>query len=50
VAFLTRKWWRERDYVLRKSLWSVHDDCIAVRFQYECRDTLGHWYSYGNEQ
>jgi nuclear transport factor 2 (NTF2) superfamily protein len=51
VAFLTRKCWHERDYVLRKSLWTFHDDRIAVRFQYECRDALGQWYrSYGNEQ
>jgi uncharacterized protein len=50
VAFLTRKWQRERDYVLRKGLWSFHDDRIAVRFQYECRDAAGQWWrSYGNE-
>ena len=33
VAFLTRKWQRELDYVLRKSLWSFHDNRVAVRFQ-----------------
>ena len=50
VAFLTRKWERELDYVLRKSLWSFHDDRIAVRFQYEWHDAGGQWYrSYGNE-
>jgi uncharacterized protein len=50
VAFLTRKWERELDYALRKSLWSFHDDHIAVRFQYECRDAAGQWWrSYGNE-
>jgi uncharacterized protein len=50
VAFLTRKWQRERDYVLRKGLWSFHDNRIAVRFQYECRDAAGQWWrSYGNE-
>ncbi|WP_436845108.1 nuclear transport factor 2 family protein [Streptomyces cinerochromogenes] len=50
VAFLTEKWQRERDYALRKSLWSFHDDRIAVRFQYECRDADGRWWrSYGNE-
>jgi nuclear transport factor 2 (NTF2) superfamily protein len=50
VAFLTRKWERELDYALRKSLWSFHDDRIAVRFQYECRDAEGRWWrSYGNE-
>lgn len=50
VAFLTRKWQRELDYVLRKSLWDFHDNRIAVRFQYESRDATGQWYrSYGNE-
>lgn len=50
VAFLTRKWRRELDYVLRKSLWGFHDNRIAVRFQYESRDAAGQWYrSYGNE-
>jgi uncharacterized protein len=50
VAFLTRKWQREYDYVLRKGLWSFHDNRIAVRFQYECRDAAGQWWrSYGNE-
>lgn len=50
VAFLTRKWQRELDYTLRKSLWDFHDNRIAVRFQYECRDHTGQWYrSYGNE-
>ena len=50
VAFLTRKWERELDYVLRKSLWGYTDDRIAVRFQYEWRDAGGQWFrSYGNE-
>jgi uncharacterized protein len=50
VAFLTRKWQREHDYVLRKGLWDFHDNRIAVRFQYECRDDAGQWWrSYGNE-
>ncbi|MFJ4522436.1 nuclear transport factor 2 family protein [Streptomyces sp. NPDC088810] len=50
VAFLTEKWQRERDYALRKSLWSFHGNRIAVRFQYECRDADGQWWrSYGNE-
>jgi uncharacterized protein len=50
VAFLTRKWQRELDYSLRKSLWSFHDNRIAVRFQYECHDDTGQWFrSYGNE-
>jgi nuclear transport factor 2 (NTF2) superfamily protein len=50
VAFLTAKWERELDYVLRKSLWAFTEDRIAVRFQYECRDASGQWWrSYGNE-
>lgn len=51
VAFLTRKWERELDYVLRKGLWSFSEDRIAVRFQYEWHDDDGRWWrSYGNEQ
>ncbi|MGE2833904.1 nuclear transport factor 2 family protein [Mycobacterium sp. SMC-4] len=50
VAFLTAKWERELDYALRKSLWVFDENRIAVRFQYESRDTSGQWYrSYGNE-
>jgi nuclear transport factor 2 (NTF2) superfamily protein len=50
VAFLTRKWQRELDYVLRKELWAFGDDRIAVRFQYEWHDASGAWFrSYGNE-
>src|ERR671932_2721163 len=50
VAFLTRKWQKELDYVLRKSLWAFTDDRIAVRFQYEWHDAEGRWWrSYGNE-
>ena len=50
VAFLTRKWERELDYVLRKDLWTWGDDRIAVRFQYEGHDASGAWFrSYGNE-
>jgi len=50
VAFLTRKWERERDYALRKALWTFGGHRIAVRFQYECRDADGQWWRcYGNE-
>ncbi|WP_343601043.1 nuclear transport factor 2 family protein [Mycobacterium sp.] len=50
VAFLTRKWQIEQDYVLRKSLWDFRANRIAVRFQYEWHDDAGRWYrSYGNE-
>lgn len=49
-AFLTRKWERELDYALRKSLWAFTSDRIAVRFQYEWHDADGQWWrSYGNE-
>ncbi|WP_086667573.1 nuclear transport factor 2 family protein [Lentzea kentuckyensis] len=50
VAFLTKKWEREHEYVLRKSLWAFGDNRIAVRFQYEWHDDEGQWWrSYGNE-
>ena len=50
VEFLTQKWARELDYALRKNLWSFTEDKIAVRFQYESRNTAGQWFrSYGNE-
>jgi len=50
VAFLTAKWEREHDYVLRKSLWAFTSHRIAVRFQYEWHDDAGQWWrSHGNE-
>ncbi|MFD5895444.1 MULTISPECIES: nuclear transport factor 2 family protein [unclassified Streptomyces] len=50
VEFLSAKWSRELDYALRKNLWAFDGDRIAVRFQYECRDSGGQWWrSYGNE-
>jgi nuclear transport factor 2 (NTF2) superfamily protein len=50
IAFLTRKWQVEQDYVLRKSLWDFRENRIAVRFQYEWHDDTGQWWrSYGNE-
>ncbi|MET9297207.1 nuclear transport factor 2 family protein [Streptomyces sp. NPDC003077] len=50
VDFLREKWSRERDYALRKELWSFGGDRIAVRFQYEWHDGAGRWWrSYGNE-
>jgi len=49
-AFLARKWERELDYRLKKTLWAFTDDRIAVRFEYESRDEDGEWWrSYGNE-
>ncbi|MFK4599881.1 nuclear transport factor 2 family protein [Streptomyces pristinaespiralis] len=48
--FLTAKWERELDYVLRKSLWAFDGNRMAVRFQYEWHDAEGLWFrSYGNE-
>lgn len=49
-AFLTRKWHKERDYRLRKHLWSFTDNRIAVTFEYEWHDEDDNWFrSYGNE-
>lgn len=48
--FLATKWEREHEYRLVKSLWGYKDNRMAVRFQYEWRDSSGNWYrSYGNE-
>jgi uncharacterized protein len=50
VSFLTAKWEREHEYVLRKELWAYTDNRIAVRFRYEWHDDAGQWWrSYGNE-
>jgi nuclear transport factor 2 (NTF2) superfamily protein len=50
IQFLTLKWERELDYALRKNLWCVDGNRIAVRFQYESHDDEGRWWrSYGNE-
>ncbi|MDQ3303862.1 MAG: nuclear transport factor 2 family protein [Actinomycetota bacterium] len=50
VAFLKRKWERELDYRLKKNLWCFTENRIAVRFEYESRDTEGQWWrSHGNE-
>ena len=50
VQFLTAKWEREKDYALRKALWGLRGNRMAVRFQYEWHDTAGQWWrSYGNE-
>ena len=51
VAFLTRKWERERDYRLVKELWATTGTRIAVRFVYEFHDAAGQWFrAHGNEQ
>lgn len=50
VAFLTRKWQKERHYKLRKEYWAHTGNRIAVRFEYEYQDALGQWFrAYGNE-
>lgn len=50
VRFLTAKWAKELDYRLKKELWAFTGNRIAVRFEYEWHDALGHWFrSYGNE-
>jgi nuclear transport factor 2 (NTF2) superfamily protein len=49
-AFLRRKWAKELDYRLKKTLWTFHENRIAVSFEYEWHDAGGQWYrSYGNE-
>lgn len=49
-AFLQRKWAKELDYRLKKTLWTFGDNRIAVTFEYEWHDAGGQWYrSYGNE-
>ena len=48
--FLRRKWARELDYRLRKTLWGFHDNRMAVSFEYEWHDDSGQWFrSYGVE-
>jgi hypothetical protein len=49
-AFLRRKWAKELDYRLKKTLWAFREKRIAVSFEYEWHDASGQWYrSYGNE-
>ncbi len=38
IEFLTKKWEKEKDYRLRKELFSWHDNKIAAQFWYEYRD------------
>lgn len=50
VAFLRRKWAKELEYRLKKTLWGFRDNRIAVSFEYEWHDAGGQWFrSYGNE-
>ena len=49
-AFLRRKWSKELDYRLRKTLWGFRENRIAVSFEYEWHNADGQWYrSYGTE-
>ena len=49
-AFLRRKWARELEYRLKKTLWTFWENRIAVHFEYEWHDDSGQWYrSYGVE-
>ena len=36
--FLTKKWEKEKEYRLRKELFALHENRIAVQFWYEYRD------------
>ena len=50
VAFLRRKWAKEHEYRLRKTLWAFAGNRIAVRFEHEWHDDAGQWWrSHGNE-
>lgn len=49
-AFLQRKWARERDYRLKKTLWCFLENRVAVHFEYEWHEDSGQWFRfYGNE-
>ena len=49
-AFLRRKWDKELDYRLKKTLWGFRENRIAVSFEYEWHDDSGQWFrSYGVE-
>ncbi|WP_291870931.1 nuclear transport factor 2 family protein [Maribacter sp.] len=51
VGFLKDKWKKEKNYNLRKYLWSFTDNRISVRFEYEWQDAAnGQWKrTHGNE-
>lgn len=49
-AFLRRKWAKELDYNLKKTLWTYNDNRIAVTFEYTWRNEADEQFrSYGNE-
>jgi nuclear transport factor 2 (NTF2) superfamily protein len=48
--FLRRKWAKEMDYRLKKTLWGFRANRIAVSFEYEWHDADGQWFrAYGVE-
>ena len=50
IEFLRRKWNKELNYRLKKTLWAFNGNRIAVRFEYEYHDDSGQWFrAYGNE-
>jgi hypothetical protein len=50
IAFLRRKWNKELDYRLKKTLWGFRENRMAVSFEYEWHDDSGQWFrSYGVE-
>ncbi|UKN01999.1 nuclear transport factor 2 family protein [Paracrocinitomix mangrovi] len=50
IAFLTKKWEKEKHYKLKKELWGFRENRMAVRFEYEFQDENDQWYrAYGNE-
>ena len=49
-AFLRRKWAKEIDYKLKKTLWTFNGNRIAVTFEYTWHNESGEQFkSYGNE-
>ncbi len=50
VTFLSGKWEKELNYILKKEYWAHTDNRIAVRFEYEYQNAAGQWFrAYGNE-
>jgi uncharacterized protein len=50
VDFLKEKWNKEIDYKLKKEYWAHTENRIAVRFEYEYKNSTGQWFrAYGNE-
>lgn len=50
INFLSKKWQNELNYKLKKEYWAHSENRIAVRFEYEYKNTDGKWFrAYGNE-